>query len=64
MFRFESSLVKSMSSRDECSAAVSNFYAFLGEMFIDVPSSIIYSPSSGQLNMTSKVIGSYKQIDF
>ncbi|KAI4647772.1 hypothetical protein J4E93_004182 [Alternaria ventricosa] len=42
-------------SRDECIAAIRDFYDFLGKMFMDVPSSIIYPPPSGWPNMTPEV---------
>lgn len=42
-------------SRDECIAAVRDFYDFLGKMFLDVPASIIYPPPGGWPNMTPEV---------
>ncbi|XPS91876.1 hypothetical protein M3J09_001285 [Ascochyta lentis] len=46
-----------MYSRDECIVAVSDFYDFVGKMFMDVQSSIIYPPSDGWPNMTPEVMG-------
>jgi hypothetical protein len=45
-----------MYSRNECVAAVRDFYAFLGQMFMDVESSIIHPPPGGWPNMTSEVM--------
>lgn len=43
-------------SRDECVAAIRDFYDFLGKMFLDLPASIIYPPPGGWPNMTPEVM--------
>ncbi|KAJ4378672.1 hypothetical protein N0V86_005543 [Didymella sp. IMI 355093] len=44
-------------SRQECIAAIKDFYEFLGKMYLDVSSSIIYPPDNGWPNMTTEVMG-------
>lgn len=43
-------------SRDDCIAAIRDFYDFLGKMFLDVPASIIYPPPGGWPDMTPEVM--------
>lgn len=44
-------------SRDECIAAIKDFYAFLGKMYLDLSSFVIYPPADGWPNMTPEVMG-------
>ncbi|KAF3004787.1 hypothetical protein E8E13_002650 [Curvularia kusanoi] len=45
-----------MYSRDECITAIKDFYEFLGKMYLDLPSAVIYPPTNGWPNITSEVI--------
>ena len=43
-------------SRDECIAAIEDFYAFLKKMYLNVPARIVHPPASGWPNITPEVM--------